>query len=139
MWRRRTPCPVPTVPTVDNNSLTPPVTSSRGSTDMWKVAIVVALLVLVVHICFYPANVSALTTTPPDGFQPTAHFVRAPVFLQKPQAQLLVGATVAFFAVPTYTVELRLLMPLLFVLAAGHVSWWLKGKHVTCNRYPAQW
>jgi hypothetical protein len=101
------------------------------------VAIVVALLALVAHICFYLANVSALTTTPPDGFQPTAHFVREPVFLQKPQAQLLIGAMAAFFAVPAHTVALRLLMPLLLILAAGYVGWWLKGEHVTCHYYPA--
>ena len=82
----------PAVPTVDN-SLPPPVTSGRESTAVWDVAIVVALLALVVHVCFCPVNISALTTTPPDGFEPKAHFVREPVFLHKSQAQLLMWAT----------------------------------------------
>ena len=84
-------------------------------------------------------SVSALTTTPPDGLQPTAHFVRKPVFLHKPQAQLLVGGMITVFAVPACKVALTLLMPLLLMLAAGHVGWWLKGEHVTCNPNPSQW
>jgi hypothetical protein len=40
----------------------------------------------------------------------------------------------AFFVFPAHTVALKLLMPLLLMLAAGHVGWWLKGEHVTIHR-----